>query len=138
MRRLAQEEIKLSDGTVIPKGAFLVVSNDRMWDPNTYSDPETFDPYRFLKLRETAGHETSAQLVSPSPEHMAFGFGRHACPGRFFAANEIKIALCHILLKYEFKLAEGCEPRARKNGLSLNVDPLAKIAIRRRREEISL
>ena len=138
MRRLAEEDIKLSDGTIIPKGETIFVSSNRMWDPTVYDEPTTFDPYRFLKLREIPGRETSSQLVSPSPEHMAFGFGKHACPGRFFAANEVKIALCHILLKYDFRLAEGYTPTVRKTGLGMNADPFAKISIKRRKEELHL
>ncbi|OGM47935.1 putative cytochrome P450 monooxygenase [Aspergillus bombycis] len=138
MRRVAMADLKLSDGTSIPKGSFLAVSSERMWDPEIYPNPLEFDGYRFLKLREVPGHETSAQTVAPSPEHMGFGFGRHACPGRFFAVNEVKIALCHILLKYEFKLADGSVPRARQNGVSLNADPMIKLMIRRRQEEIAL
>ncbi|KAJ5820053.1 hypothetical protein N7474_005644 [Penicillium riverlandense] len=132
-------DIKLSDGTLLRKGTFLLVSGEKMWDPQVYSSPDTFDPYRFLKLRETPGHETSAQLVSPSPEHLGFGYGNHACPGRFFAVNEVKIALCHILLKYDFKLAPGsARPTVKKTGVSWNADPTASIAIRRRQEEITL
>ncbi|KLJ11186.1 hypothetical protein EMPG_13523 [Blastomyces silverae] len=134
MRRIAEEDTVLSDKTFLPKGELIVVACDKMWDPNIYPNPTTYDPYRFLKLRETPGHETSAQLVSPSPEHLGFGFGKHACPGRFFAANEVKIALCHILLKYDIKLAEGYEPRILPNGLSLNSDHMARISIRRRGE----
>ncbi|KAE8317069.1 cytochrome P450 [Aspergillus transmontanensis] len=138
MRRVATADLKLSDGTYIPKGTFLAVSSDRMWDSEIYPNPLEFDGYRFLKLREVPGHETSAQVVSPSPEHMGFGFGRHACPGRFFAINEVKIALCHILLKYEFKLPDGTVPRARKFGVSFNSDPTTNLMIRRRQEEIVL
>ncbi|KAL5365631.1 cytochrome P450 [Aspergillus floccosus] len=138
MRRLASEDVKLSDGTIIPKGSNLFVSSGNMWDPSVYPDPEKFDPYRFLKLREIPGHETSAQLASPSPEHLGFGFGKHACPGRFFAVNEVKIALCHILLKYEIRLPEGYTPVKRNMGISLNVDPLARLLVKRRKEEILL
>jgi len=139
MRRLVTEDVQLSDGTLLPKGTTTLVSGESMWDPSVYPDPETFDPYRFLKLRETPGHETSAQLVSPSPEHLGFGYGNHACPGRFFAANEVKIALAHVLLKYDFELAPGAaEPSVRRSGLSANADYMAKISIRRRKEEIML
>ncbi|KAJ5104702.1 hypothetical protein NUU61_002049 [Penicillium alfredii] len=138
MRRLASEPIQLSDGNKIPKGTSLMVSGDWMWDPTFYENPDTFDAYRFLKLRQTPGRETSSHLVSPSPEHLGFGLGKHACPGRFFAANEIKIALCHILLKYDLKLPENCVPQHRKYGLALQADPEAKIMVRRRREEINL
>ncbi|KAB8277388.1 cytochrome P450 [Aspergillus minisclerotigenes] len=138
MRRVATADVKLSDGTFITKGTFLAVSSDRMWDSEIYPNPLEFDGYRFLKLREVPGHESSAQVVSPSPEHMGFGFGRHACPGRFFAINEVKIALCHILLKYEFKLPDGTVPRARKFGVSFNSDPTTNLMIRRRQEEVVL
>ncbi|KAK2739055.1 hypothetical protein FQN55_009588 [Onygenales sp. PD_40] len=138
MRRYATENITLSDGTLIPKASSIFVSSTHMWDAKKYPDPATFDPYRFLKLRETPGHETSAQLASPSPEHLGFGFGKHACPGRFFAVNEVKIALCHILLKYDFRLAEGYQPRVMRNGLSLISDPFSRISVRRRVEEVEL
>ncbi|RHZ72917.1 hypothetical protein CDV55_104642 [Aspergillus turcosus] len=138
MRRLAHEDIKWSDGTLFPKGSSIVVSSHKMWDSVVYPNPETSGSYQSLGLRESLGHETSAQLVLPSPEHFGFGYGKHACPGRFFAANEIKIALCHILLKYDFKLADGCKPTVRKSGISLNSDPSAKLVIRWRQEEIAL
>ncbi|KAG2024661.1 hypothetical protein GB937_003854 [Aspergillus fischeri] len=108
-----------------------------MWDPDAYPNPELFNPYRFLRLRETPGHETSAQLVWPSPD-LGFGYGKHACPGRFFTANEVKIALCHIILKYNFNLPDGYTPTVRKRGISLSADPSAKLVIRRRQEEIAL
>ncbi|KAI9375670.1 cytochrome P450 [Aspergillus egyptiacus] len=139
MRRKAKQSITLSDGTKIPKNADLFVSSQRMWDSDFYPSPEKFIPTRFLSLRETPGHETSAQLVSPSPEHLGFGLGKHACPGRFFAANEIKIALCHILLKYDVKLSEGWEDlKPMAVGLSLTANPMAEVMIRRRSEEIEL
>lgn len=109
-----------------------------MWDPNVYPDPEVFDPYRFRKLRETPGHETSVQVVSPSPEHFGFGYGNHACPGRFFAVNEVKIALCDMLLKYEIRLPDGYTPTPVRSGISFYTDPRAKILVKRRQEEISL
>lgn len=138
LRRIAENNTQLSDGTKIPKRTSLVVSNDWMWDSKYYENPETFDPYRFLKMRRTPGQETHAQFVSPSPEHLGFGLGTHACPGRFFAANEIKIFLCHMLLKYDFEFVKGTVPKHRRYGFALHADPQAKICIRRRREEIVL
>ncbi|KAJ5181611.1 Cytochrome P450 [Penicillium cf. viridicatum] len=139
MARKAEADIKLSDGTIVPKDETILVSCSKMWDPSIYPDPETFDPYRFLKLREgSMDKEALAQFVSPSPEHMGFGFGKHACPGRFFAAAEMKVIMCQILMKYDFKVAEGCTPKILKSGMRLSADPFARISIRRRKEEISL
>ncbi|KAL4924981.1 cytochrome P450 [Aspergillus undulatus] len=139
MSRKAEKTFKLSDGTTIPKNSIVCVPAERQWDESVYSSPLEFDPYRFLKLREQSGHETSAQLVSPSPEHLGFGFGKHACPGRFFAANELKIALCHILLKYDFRLPEGAsEPKPIVRGFGMIAEPRANMEIRRREPEIEL
>ncbi|KAL3459578.1 cytochrome P450 [Aspergillus heterothallicus] len=139
MRRMAIKPMTLSDGTTVPKNSILFVSCERMWDPSVYPSPEKFDPHRFLKLRDTPGHESSAQLVSPSPEHMGFGLGKHACPGRFFAANELKIALCHILLKYDIRFSEEWkDPKPFGMGLAFSAEPRATMQIRRRREEIAL
>lgn len=68
-----------------------------------------------------------------APEFLAFGYGRQACPGRFFAAHEVKLVICHLLLKYDWRLADGAEePRSRAYGNGLECDGLAKIAIRKR------
>ncbi|EHA56235.1 hypothetical protein MGG_14605 [Pyricularia oryzae 70-15] len=65
-----------------------------------YDHPERYDPYRYIKMREESpSHENRTHLVNVSDEHFGFGHGYHAFPGRFFAANEIKIALAHMLLK---------------------------------------
>jgi cytochrome P450 len=66
--------------------------------------------------------EMFRHFVSTSPEHMAFGFGKHSCPGRFFAAIEVKIALCHILLKYDFK-RRGDYTHCDANGLEFGCGP---------------
>ncbi|KAL4909601.1 hypothetical protein BDW74DRAFT_41768 [Aspergillus multicolor] len=138
MRRMATKPITLSDGTPLPAGTSISISCTNHWNAQIYPNPEKFDPYRFLRLRETLGNETSAQFVSPSPDHMGFGFGKHACPGRFFASNEVKIVLCHILLKYEFRLKKGYVPKNMVYAVAVCADPDAEIEIRRREEEIIL
>ncbi|KAK7989928.1 Vacuolar calcium ion transporter [Apiospora arundinis] len=42
-------------------------------------------------------------LINTSDHFMGFSHGSHACPGRFFAANQMKIALGHIALRYEIE-----------------------------------
>jgi cytochrome P450 len=109
-----------------------------MWDETFYENANTFDPYRFLKKRQTPGQGIHAQLVTPSAEHLGWGLGNHACPGRFFAANQMKIFLCHVLLKYNFKLADGSVPQLRRQGFALSADKSANISLHRRHEEIVL
>lgn len=132
MRRVALSTVTLSDGTTIPKGSYVAVSAHRMWDEETHKNADQWDAYRFFRRRQIPGEEHSAQLVNTGPDHLGFGHGQHACPGRFFAANEVKIALIHILLKYDWRLPEGVLPKPRAFGFSLLADPMAIAEIRRR------
>jgi cytochrome P450 len=42
-------------------------------------------------------------VVTTSPTFLAFSHGPNACPGRFFAANQMKLTLAHIALYYEIE-----------------------------------
>ncbi len=95
-----------------------------------------FNAYRFVKLRTTDAPDPMAyanreqyQFVSVTKENMSFGFGRHACPGRFFAANEIKLILSRIRLHYDMKLPEN----AGEDKRGLVPDPNREILFRRTR-----
>lgn len=138
MRRLALDHVKLSDGTVIPKNSQVCVTPRRMWDGEIHKDPEKFDPYRFYNMRQEAENHTKAQLVVTTPDHLAFGHGKQACPGRFFAANEIKIVLIHLLLRYDWTIAEGRTPQIQRAGIFVMTDPQLKMMVRRRQEEIAI
>lgn len=138
MRRLATKDIPLPDGGKIFKGDRTFVDASNMLSAELYTDPEKFDIYRFLNMREEPGLANKAQLVSTSPDHLAFGHGSHACPGRFFASNEVKVALCHLLLKYDWKLAPGTTVKPIARAVMLSVNPEAKLLFRRRKEELDL
>ncbi|KAJ5657107.1 hypothetical protein N7507_009057 [Penicillium longicatenatum] len=133
MQRIVTEDMQLQDGLDIPKGTYVAVTTNHMWK----SEPK-FDGYRYLNMRSQAGKEHKAHLVAYSLDHMGFGIGRHACPGRFFAANEVKIALCHILLKYDWKLIKGNAEDLQRSAIEIHLNPRVSVAVRRRREEILL
>ncbi|KAK1675800.1 cytochrome P450 [Colletotrichum godetiae] len=136
-RRLVKKDITLSNGFVLRKGLKIIATNAHMWDANYYENPATYDGYRFLNMRGT-NEEKNAHLVSTSAKHPGFGHGQHACPGRFFAANEVKIALAHLLLKYDWKFPDGFKPQSMPHGMVLLPDPSATLLIRRRKEELDL
>ncbi|KAI1151017.1 cytochrome P450 [Nemania diffusa] len=138
MQRIANADIHLSDGTVIPKGAKCAVNNTTRLDATLYENPENFDGYRFLKMRNDPGKENKAQFVTTNVDSLGFGYGLHACPGRFFAANEVKVALCHLVLKYDFEFIQDDSSQVAWHGFSLNVNHEAKIRLRRRKEEIDI
>jgi len=132
MNRVAQESVTFADGTVIPKGANLGIPITAMTDEEFYEDPLKFDGHRFFNLRQLPGHETKHQFVTTSNEHISFGHGKHACPGRFFASNEIKIALVQMLSTYDFRFPPGKgRPSPLHNGVSVGPDPRGQIQYRR-------
>ncbi|KAJ1328953.1 ent-kaurene oxidase [Microdochium nivale] len=114
-RRAVLHDITLSDGTVLPRGSRLVVPQQGVnMDPELYPEPEKYNPYRFRDIRSGAaadklGYSNTEQyqFISVNKEHTGFGFGRHACPGRFFASNEIKLILAQIFVNYEVKMPPG-------------------------------
>lgn len=140
MQRIATRAITLSSGSTIPAGTRLLVAK-RTQDPAIYANPSTFDAYRFLREREElekAGQPMTSQHVSVTPQHMGWGYGEHSCPGRFFASNELKIALAHLLLKYDWQGVEGGGEMFMHFETNENVSPKCKVQLRRRKEEISL
>lgn len=147
MQRTVGKDHTLSNGVVLRKGQMVITDVMHMWDAAYYPDPGTFDPHRFLRMRGTGLTGTgtgaaaaAAQLASTSEAHTGFGHGAHACPGRFFAANEIKILLCHMLLKYDWRLAGGgaAEPAPVFVDLQIFADPRVSLLARRREPEIDL
>ncbi|KAI3328518.1 cytochrome P450 [Ustulina deusta] len=138
MHRIALADVTLSDGTVIPKGTKCAVRSTKRLDPNVYENPDVFDGARFMRMRDVSGKANQAHLVTTGTESLGFGHGLHACPGRFFAANELKIALVHLLLKYDLKPTKDYAHKVIELGFDLRVDPTTLILVRRREAEIDL
>ncbi|KAB2573778.1 putative cytochrome p450 protein [Lasiodiplodia theobromae] len=138
MNRQATEAVKLSDGTILPKGCIIGIPTYHMRDDENYENPDKFDGSRFLRMRQEPGMETRGQFVTTSADHIGFGHGQRACPGRFFASNEIKIALAYLLVNYEWKF-EGGKPPARSLMDSEYVaDPQQMILVKAREPELDL
>ncbi|PAV15333.1 cytochrome P450 [Pyrrhoderma noxium] len=129
MFRKVVTDYKMSDGTFLPKGTLLAVNQAAAHRNDvTYDRPDEFRPFRFADLRNSSqGESTRNQMVATSSEFLAFGHGRHACPGRFFAANELKAMLAYIILNYDVKL-----PEAKQVSDPLEADQGSPILFRRR------
>lgn len=119
-RRYVQKPITFKDGTHIPAGTFIETpSLAVLHDAKHYPDPETFNPYRFYDLRtdektpdpNSFRTRESYQFVSVTKENTSFGYGKHACPGRFFAANEIKLIMARILLQFDVRFPPDVKER---------------------------
>ncbi|EMD34612.1 hypothetical protein CERSUDRAFT_158140 [Gelatoporia subvermispora B] len=133
LTRLALKDLHLSDGTHVPAGTVLVAAALPMHgDDEYYPNAADFDPFRFSKMRED-GEGTKHQFVSTSVKYISFGHGKHACPGRFFAANELKAMLAYILLNYDVKFErEGVRPENNWAAMNIVPDPTAKVLFRKR------
>lgn len=139
MRRIVTKDVTLGEGITMRRGERLVVDASAMKDPKIYGeDVDKYDIYRFQRMREEPGKMHKSQLVTTSPDHLAFGHGQHACSGRFFASNEVKVALCHLLLKYDWKLAPGHTADPFVVGVARQVHPKTVIMFRRRKEELDI
>ncbi|KAJ7060733.1 cytochrome P450 [Mycena amicta] len=149
---MAPKGYTFADGTTVPYGAIMnVAALSSHLDEAYYENASTFDGFRFSRLREAAAAQGkpsasadedspkvfNLQMVSTAPEHVVFGHGRHACPGRFFAATELKAMLAHMLIEYDIEaLAEGVEgrPKDMNYGLFRMPSGTGEIRVRKRRE----
>ncbi|EGS19530.1 cytochrome P450 monooxygenase-like protein [Thermochaetoides thermophila DSM 1495] len=130
----------LPSGQTIPSGVFIEVpqyATNR--DPEIFPNPDEFDPWRFAREREKAREKGLAeeaaqnQFVSVSPHGLTFGYGRHACPGRFFAANEIKMIVAQVVMGWELKMPDGVQGRWEDLCLGAGIvpDPTKSILMKR-------
>ncbi|KAJ2997262.1 hypothetical protein NUW58_g694 [Xylaria curta] len=124
--RIVTKDWLLPDGFVIPAHTTIGVPAQAIaMDPKLHPEPETFDGLRFAKLRQaTDDPETKgkAQYAATNPQSLAFGYGRHACPGRFFASAEIKAITMYLLNNFDIKLAEG-QPRPQSKEVETQLLP---------------
>ena len=103
-------------------------------DPELYPEPEVFDAFRFSKLREQNSEmDGRFQYVASNTSSMAFGYGRHACPGRHFAAQEIKAIMAYILREYDMRFAvDQKRPTSMPAETQFLPHPTAAVEFRRR------
>lgn len=133
---LAKDGIVTPSGVKIPHGATVVVPSYPVFhDADVYPDPNEFKPFRFAEQRNDENVEyikrAAKAFASTSTDYLAFGHGRNACPGRFFAANELKLMLAHLILNYDIEI-QGSRPPNMWFGLN-RVPPLkASIRVKKR------
>ncbi|KAI6089470.1 cytochrome P450 [Hypoxylon rubiginosum] len=137
-------------GVHVPKGVVLCAPSYPVFhNPDIYPEPEVFKPFRFAEKRAAPtvdGKEGEKEkdsyvqrarqaFATTSPEYTAFGHGRHACPGRFFASSELKLMLAYIITHYNI---EPLEQRPSNFWFGMNRIPPMKATIRVRRRKTSV
>ncbi|CCL98070.1 uncharacterized protein FIBRA_00064 [Fibroporia radiculosa] len=138
MRQVLQS-ITLSDGTYIPAGTIISASaRSTHDDKQLYDRADEFDPFRFSDMREGDSEGLKHQYVTTSPEYVAFGHGKHACPGRFFAVNELKVMMVYMLLNFDIKFEhEGGRPENLNIWHSVLPAPNVNLMFRKRRDVLT-
>jgi cytochrome P450 len=134
MKRVAVTDHTFSDGTTVPRGTTVGIALDSVHlNENIYPDALKFDPFRFVKLKEQDDTGRRFDLVTTGVDSLGFGHGRHACPGRYFAACELKLMLAHVVMNYDVKLEnEGVRPKDMWLVTSCVPNPDTKVLFRRR------
>jgi len=110
--RKTMRSYTFADGVIIPKGIVIAAPPLEIhMDEKIYENPLDFDGFRFSRMGEGDRLESAKYFASnTAPEYLHFGHGQHACPGRFFAVNELKVMLAFILLRYDVKTKDGTRP----------------------------
>ncbi|KAE8160219.1 cytochrome P450 [Aspergillus tamarii] len=115
--RMARKDVQLGD-YIVPKGTLTrrlstyrllrqglgslilpLVSLSNRSPRYNEGDPKRFDGMRWVEKQKAAS--------TTDPGHLSFGLGRWACPGRFLAVAEIKLALFALLADTRLELVDG-------------------------------
>lgn len=99
-------DFKVSE-TRLPAGTMTTAATAAIaTDPDSFGpDSDSFDGLRFLRLRENnkAG-ESALKMGMTTTDSLGFGLGNQACPGRFFAVNQLKLILAKLLVGWDMEL----------------------------------
>jgi cytochrome P450 len=119
-------------------------------DPDFYLSPNEFNAFRFSEAMEQQSQsetesdpqpgnsfkqsaQASLSLVTLTDNFLPFGAGRHACPGRFFAANELKLLIAHLVDNYDIEKLEERPKGINMIGISLPAgNEMVRTRLRRR------
>lgn len=138
-RDVSAGEVDLGHDITVTKGVRMAIPTQNIHlDAANYEDPRRFDAFRFSKafegLDESSLRAKAPErelVVTPTLSFLPLGYGRHACPGRWFAAQTMKQALAYIVLNYDLELVG--KPITRKALVNTMVPPVnAQIRIRRK------
>lgn len=132
--------IRLAEGTTVCISGWGLHHDERL-----YSRAFDYVHDRFMRKAEVQGKgepEEGEKVVKPgcaaaaaveTDEHFsAWGIGKHACPGRFFAVDFVKMIMAHVLVDYE---VEVLAKRPDNLWIEYNIipSPGASLSVRRRK-----
>lgn len=112
LMHLARKSVKLSSGYLISKGSNVIINmRSAHQGPDQGEDVTEFRPWRFV------GKAKAATKVGT--DFLPFGMGRHACPGRFLAMQELKTI--GVLMASKYSKIEVQDPKKLKSVLQSRI-----------------
>jgi sterol 14-demethylase len=103
LMRMVKEPLQYKD-FVIPPGHLVCVSGGMSHQlDSTFPDAATWRPERWFEFPDGAG-------IPPKHSFLAFGGGRHGCPGEPFAILQIKTIFSVLLRRYDLTLGKPDMP----------------------------
>ncbi|RIB26857.1 cytochrome P450 [Gigaspora rosea] len=105
---MTKDSYTFSNGTTIPKGRDVYIfAKDTAFSSKFYGDTvHDFQPKRHITSNSN-GEVVHSPATKVDRSLLTFGGGKHACPGRVFAVNEIKMCLHKLILRYHIRTESG-------------------------------
>ncbi|CAG0919147.1 unnamed protein product [Notodromas monacha] len=102
-------------GYLIPKGSWIVPNLNAVHrDPKQWTNPEAFEPKRFL--------DSGVLIKKPNPSFLPFGTGKRRCVGEQLAYMELFIFISYLLANFNIEFPEGFVPSMKAD----HGDPIAR------------
>ncbi|KAI0442762.1 cytochrome P450 [Xylaria telfairii] len=138
MKRLFKKPHTFRNGIRVPEGTYTAMMiSEIMNDPEHTPNPEVFDALRSYREKQTLGLDNPTtkdfDFSAASRISLGFGYGRTACPGRFFASLVIKMVFVKLLTEYDLRFLPGEDNhQAIYRSELVSMSPTQKILVRRR------
>ncbi|KAK1702235.1 cytochrome P450 [Colletotrichum lupini] len=112
-QRKVMSDFTLSNGLRIPKGARIALPTGAInMDQDLFQNPDVFDGLRFYRMRVAKDEARSSnQMVTVGKSDLTWGYGRHACPGRYIAEVAMKLLLIEYITRYDIRLSGDLKTR---------------------------
>ena len=99
---VAPDGLILPNDTWLPRGTRVQMAGISVHhDESIYPEPLEYRYARFMQSDDDKTPPKSATTIEPT--FLNFGHGRHACPGRFFAVDMIKLIMTYLITNYDVK-----------------------------------
>ncbi|KAM0543730.1 hypothetical protein ACHAPJ_012179 [Fusarium lateritium] len=105
-RRVNSHGITLDNDIYVPPGVHIEIPMHSIhMDDAFHADAGTFKPFRFAD-----GTSAARSAVTLDESFLGFGYGRNACPGRFFGTHVMKVVLAYLVTNYDVQFGDGEPP----------------------------